>query len=147
MVSSLRDERLPKGPRFASESLDADTASGSGFQTEPLLDPYFSATALRLARAQRNEAIGDTKSNPILPKALRNLTHQPGCRPPLAVSRETTRKRALNRPTVFIPALISLHPSIFPDTPSPMDSCLRRRGRRQFRSVQDSCFFKLFYSV
>ena len=26
-----RDERLPKGPRFASESLDADTASGSVF--------------------------------------------------------------------------------------------------------------------
>ena len=36
MNSSLRDERLPKGPRFACESLDADTASGSGFQTEPL---------------------------------------------------------------------------------------------------------------
>ena len=30
-ISSLRDERLPKGPRFASESLDADTASGSVF--------------------------------------------------------------------------------------------------------------------
>ena len=29
MNSSRRDERLPKGPRFASESLDADTASGS----------------------------------------------------------------------------------------------------------------------
>src|SRR5438309_1945399 len=29
MNSSLRDERLPKGPRFASESLDADTGSGS----------------------------------------------------------------------------------------------------------------------
>jgi hypothetical protein len=27
--SSLRDERLPEGPRFASESLDADTRSGS----------------------------------------------------------------------------------------------------------------------
>jgi 4-amino-4-deoxy-L-arabinose transferase-like glycosyltransferase len=27
--SSLRDERLPEGPRFASESLDADTHSGS----------------------------------------------------------------------------------------------------------------------
>ena len=27
--SSLRDERLPKGPRFASESLHADTGSGS----------------------------------------------------------------------------------------------------------------------
>jgi hypothetical protein len=25
MVSSLRDERLPKGPRFANESLNADT--------------------------------------------------------------------------------------------------------------------------
>ena len=33
--SSLRDERLPKGPRFASESLDADTVVGSVFQTEP----------------------------------------------------------------------------------------------------------------
>jgi len=30
--SSLRDERLPKGPRFASESLDADTRSGSVFK-------------------------------------------------------------------------------------------------------------------
>src|SRR6478609_3974806 len=27
--SSRRGERLPKGPRFASESLDADTANGS----------------------------------------------------------------------------------------------------------------------
>jgi hypothetical protein len=35
--SSLRDERLPKGPRFASESLDADTGSGTVFQTDPLL--------------------------------------------------------------------------------------------------------------
>jgi hypothetical protein len=26
------DERLPKGPRFASKSLDADTASGSFFK-------------------------------------------------------------------------------------------------------------------
>jgi hypothetical protein len=34
-ISSLRDERLPKGPRFASESLDADTGAGSVFQTEP----------------------------------------------------------------------------------------------------------------
>ena len=33
--SSLRDERLPKGPRFASEALDAVTAAGSVFQTEP----------------------------------------------------------------------------------------------------------------
>jgi hypothetical protein len=29
--SSLRDERLLKGPRFASESRNADTASGSVF--------------------------------------------------------------------------------------------------------------------
>src|SRR5262249_40564650 len=29
MDSSLRDERLPEGPRFASESLDADTGSRS----------------------------------------------------------------------------------------------------------------------
>jgi hypothetical protein len=29
--SSLRDERLPKGPRFASEPLDADTGLGSVF--------------------------------------------------------------------------------------------------------------------
>ena len=28
MNSSLRDERLPKGPRFASESLDADSGVG-----------------------------------------------------------------------------------------------------------------------
>jgi hypothetical protein len=34
-ISSLRDERLPKDPRFASESLDADTAVGSVLQTEP----------------------------------------------------------------------------------------------------------------
>jgi hypothetical protein len=34
-ISSLRDERLPKGPRFASEPLDADTGAGSVFQTEP----------------------------------------------------------------------------------------------------------------
>ena len=33
--SSLRDERLPKGPRFASESLDADTVVGAVLQTEP----------------------------------------------------------------------------------------------------------------
>jgi hypothetical protein len=32
--SSLRDERLPKGPRFASEPLDADTGVGSVLQTE-----------------------------------------------------------------------------------------------------------------
>src|SRR5690349_20214918 len=32
----LRDERLPKGPRSASESLDADTGNGSVFQTAPL---------------------------------------------------------------------------------------------------------------
>jgi hypothetical protein len=32
--SSLRDERLPKGPRFACESLDADTGVGSVLQTE-----------------------------------------------------------------------------------------------------------------
>jgi hypothetical protein len=31
LISSLRDERLPKGPRFAHESLDADTGSGSVF--------------------------------------------------------------------------------------------------------------------
>jgi len=30
-IHRLRDEHLPKGPRFASESLDADTASGSVF--------------------------------------------------------------------------------------------------------------------
>ena len=35
-ISLLRNERLPKGPRFASESLDADTASGPVFQTDPL---------------------------------------------------------------------------------------------------------------
>src|SRR5438105_1426393 len=28
-IHRYRDERLPKGPRFASESLDADTGSGS----------------------------------------------------------------------------------------------------------------------
>jgi hypothetical protein len=33
--SSLRNERLPKGPRFASEPLDADTGAGSVLQTEP----------------------------------------------------------------------------------------------------------------
>jgi hypothetical protein len=33
--SSLRAERLPKGPRFANELLDADTGLGSVFQTEP----------------------------------------------------------------------------------------------------------------
>jgi hypothetical protein len=32
--SSLRDERLPKGPRFASEPLDADTGAGSVLRTE-----------------------------------------------------------------------------------------------------------------
>jgi hypothetical protein len=31
LIHRFRDERLPKGPRFASESLDADTASGSVF--------------------------------------------------------------------------------------------------------------------
>ena len=33
--SSLRDERLPKGPRSASGSLDADTGVGSVLRTEP----------------------------------------------------------------------------------------------------------------
>jgi hypothetical protein len=33
--SSLRDERLPKGPRSASEPLDADTGAGSVPRTEP----------------------------------------------------------------------------------------------------------------
>jgi hypothetical protein len=33
--SSLRDERLPKGPRFASESLDADTVVGQFFKLNP----------------------------------------------------------------------------------------------------------------
>jgi hypothetical protein len=33
--SSLRDERLPKGPRSASGPLDADTGVGSVLQTEP----------------------------------------------------------------------------------------------------------------
>jgi hypothetical protein len=36
--SSLRDERLPKDPRIASESLDADAGRGSVFQTDPLLE-------------------------------------------------------------------------------------------------------------
>ena len=31
-IHRSRDERLPKGPRFASESLDAHTASGSFFK-------------------------------------------------------------------------------------------------------------------
>jgi signal transduction histidine kinase/HAMP domain-containing protein len=38
--SSLRDERLPKGPRFASESLDADTGSGS-FSAKMTHSPAF----------------------------------------------------------------------------------------------------------
>ncbi len=33
--SSLRDERLPKGPRSASEPLDADTGAGSVLRPEP----------------------------------------------------------------------------------------------------------------
>jgi hypothetical protein len=33
--SPLRDERLPKGPRFACESIDADTGVGSVLRTEP----------------------------------------------------------------------------------------------------------------
>jgi hypothetical protein len=37
--SSLRDERLPKGPRFACESLDADTGIGSVLQTEMCCTP------------------------------------------------------------------------------------------------------------
>jgi hypothetical protein len=37
-----RDERLPKGPRFASESLDADTTSES-VSTDPLL-PIWAGT-------------------------------------------------------------------------------------------------------
>jgi hypothetical protein len=32
LIHRWRDERLPKGPRFASHSLDADTGGGSGFQ-------------------------------------------------------------------------------------------------------------------
>jgi hypothetical protein len=39
-IHRLRDERLPKGPQFASESLDADTGSGTDlklyhYQTSP----------------------------------------------------------------------------------------------------------------
>src|SRR5262245_48834826 len=41
-----RDERLPEGPRFASESLDADTASGSVFQTDPLPITRFSLSRI-----------------------------------------------------------------------------------------------------
>jgi hypothetical protein len=33
--SLLRDERLPKGPRFAGESIDAGTVVGSVLETEP----------------------------------------------------------------------------------------------------------------
>jgi hypothetical protein len=33
--SPLRDERLPKGPRFACEPIDADTGVGSVLRTEP----------------------------------------------------------------------------------------------------------------
>jgi len=36
-ISSLRDERLPKGTRFAREPLDADTTTGPAFQAGPLL--------------------------------------------------------------------------------------------------------------
>jgi len=36
--SSFGDERLPKGTRFASESLDADTGSGSASKADPRLD-------------------------------------------------------------------------------------------------------------
>ena len=36
VVAQLGDERLPKGPRFVRESLDADTGSGAVFQTAPL---------------------------------------------------------------------------------------------------------------
>jgi hypothetical protein len=35
-LRSPRTEVLGWGPRFASESLDADTARGSVFQTDPL---------------------------------------------------------------------------------------------------------------
>src|SRR5689334_4080065 len=46
-IHRLRDERLPKGPRFASESLDADTASGSVF---PKLTHYPQLLWLKDAR-------------------------------------------------------------------------------------------------
>jgi hypothetical protein len=31
-IHRYRDERLPKGPRFATESLDADTGNGPGIK-------------------------------------------------------------------------------------------------------------------
>jgi hypothetical protein len=55
-----RDERLPKGPRFASESLDADTVSGPVFQTDPLPkerkgrnELFWKSRALRCLRTWR----------------------------------------------------------------------------------------------
>src|ERR1041385_3889479 len=48
--SSLRNERLPKGPRSASESLDADTGNGSVFQTAPLPASKNGAAAMRAQR-------------------------------------------------------------------------------------------------
>jgi hypothetical protein len=45
-IHRLRDERLPKGPQFASESLDADTASVSVF---PKLTHYQSPAIYRSA--------------------------------------------------------------------------------------------------
>jgi hypothetical protein len=41
----LRDERLPEGPRFASESLDADARRGTFFQTAPRPSLDFSRIA------------------------------------------------------------------------------------------------------
>src|SRR5450432_4788042 len=49
-ISSLRDERLPKGTRFARESLDADTATGPAFQAGPL--PQL-ISGLRKVKAER----------------------------------------------------------------------------------------------
>ena len=49
-ISSLRDERLPKGTRFAREPLDADTTTGPAFQAGPL--PQL-ISGLRKVKAER----------------------------------------------------------------------------------------------
>jgi len=54
VVVQFGDERLPKGPRFASESLDADTGSGAVFQTAPLPKKHFSYTDISEEGCFRN---------------------------------------------------------------------------------------------
>jgi hypothetical protein len=93
----------------------------------------FGARALRLARAQRKEAMGDCKSSSIRFSRFCNLAHFPACKSPSApaTSAETTNRLARSRAINFIRAFIS-KPSSFPMQIFVFlqDSCWRCEDRR-----------------